>query len=179
MKKNLLSAFAVLAMSFVAFSSGSSNDAASTEQSTENEKKENWTYAEQEDKMDAKKQYFASTTSTNEIDFKVPYSGGSTMDIELRDLGEGDEALLKISKGQFMPSLMADKTIKVKFDDKASKTFVYASPTDLSANVIFIKEAKSFIKQLKESKTVMIEPTFFNEGNVIFEYKTEGLKWGK
>lgn len=184
MSKNLLSALAISAMCIFAVASGSS-ETEKTENATSNAKinekgvKENWEYSEDENKMDGTKQYFAQTTSTNQVDFAFPYDGGSNMDIIVRKTGKASEVLLLISKGQFMGSIGGSSKAKVKFDDQSPVSYSYESAGDGSGDVIFLNNATNFISKLKDSKKVMIELTFFNEGNKILEFDTEGLEWDK
>ncbi|KPH10860.1 hypothetical protein [Chryseobacterium sp. ERMR1:04] len=182
MKKHLISAFAVAAMAFFAVSSGSDKkegDAAKTETKAGEEKKDNWTYTQDEDKMEGTKYDFAKAESTNKVELKFPYDGGITAGITLRNNGKESEAMLTLSKGRFMTSIGGNKTVKVKFDDQPAKEYTYGSPNDGSGNVIFLDNSKDFIKKIKDSKKAMLEVTFFQEGAQIFEFNTEGLKWDK
>lgn len=46
-------------------------------------------------------------------------------------------------------------------------------------DVIFLNNSKKFINNLKKSKKVMIEATFFDAGSKVIEFDVEGLKWEK
>ncbi|OPC54798.1 hypothetical protein DSC47_08975 [Elizabethkingia miricola] len=183
MRKNLFSAIAVLTLTLLAISSGVSTD--KTPSGVENtskdksEKKENWSYSDSEDKMEGTKQYFASSVSTNQVEFQFPYNGGSNLEIMVRNLSKKNEVLLQVSKGQFMTSFDGSSKAKVKFDSHTPESFSYNSAADGSHDVIFLNNSKTFLDKLKKSKKVMIELTFFNEGKTVFEFNTEGLKWDK
>jgi hypothetical protein len=153
------------------------NDSIQT--STENTEKERWSYSEDEDKMEGRKQFYATNTSTNEVEFEFPYDGGSTFDIIIRNLGKRNEVLLTVSKGQFMTSIGSSDNVKVKFDDEKPVNYSYNSAADASSDVIFINNSQSFIAKLKTAKKVMIECTFFDAGRKIMEFDVEGLKWDK
>jgi hypothetical protein len=182
MKKHLISALAVATMAFFAISSGDDKKATEEKTSTETaatEKKENWEYSESEDKMDGKKFVFASSKSTNKVELKFPYDGGTTMEVNLRNDGKENEVILTLDKGSFMASVGGSQSVKVKFDDQAATEFSYGSSADGDTKMAFLNNSQSFIKKIKASKKVMIEVTFFQQGSQIFEFNTEGLKWEK
>lgn len=186
--QHLVSVIAFMGFIFIAFGSGDDKKEIENKIIQKNEvvdgnsgtlKKENWNYSEGEDKMEGTKQFFASCISINEIEFEFPYNGGSSLSIIIRNLGNKNEALLTISKGQFMTSVVDSESFKVKFDDEKSTTFYFNSASDGSSDVVFITNSKSFLNKIKQSKKVMIEVPFFNEGSKVFEFNVEGLNWNK
>lgn len=182
MTKNLLTTIALGFFMIIAIGSGDENTedkTGTTENATENAKVENWKYSEDADKMEGTKQFYATNTSTNEIEFEFPYDGGSTFDILVRNLGKENEVVLTVSKGQFMTSIGGNEQLKVKFDDEKSVNFSYNSADDASMDVIFLNNSAKFLKKLKTAKKVMIECTFFNAGSKVIEFNVEGLKWDK
>lgn len=189
MRKHLTSISAIMAFGLFAISSGGSTDTKSTDSQNDTtteqtnkstpEKIENWEYSESEDKMEGTKRYFATSTSTNQIEFDFPYDGGSNLNIIIRNMGKENEAILTISKGQFISSYGGSDRIKVKFDDNAPIKYSFNSSSDGSSDVIFLNNSKDFINKLRSSKKVMIECEFYDSGNKVFEFNTEGLKWDK
>jgi hypothetical protein len=182
LKSNLISAIAVGSFVIISLASGEdiSNDEKtdSTEQKVE-QKAENWNYSEEIDKMDGTKQFFATNTSTNQVEFEFPYDGGSTFDIIVRNINKDNEVLLTVSKGQFITSISGSETLKIKFDENKPENYSYNSASDASTDVIFLNDSEKFIKNIKKSKKVMIEATFFDAGSKIMEFNVEGLKWDK
>jgi hypothetical protein len=181
LKGNLITALAIVSFVFISLASGedkTTNEKTSSEQNND-EKTAKWTYSENTDKMEGTKQYFASITSTNKIDFEFPYEGGSTFDIIVRNKGVENEVLLIVSKGQFMTSISGDETLKVKFDDNKPENYIYNSASDASMDVVFIDNSKKFIDNLKKSKKLMIEANFYNAGKKVIEFNIEGFKWEK
>jgi hypothetical protein len=182
LKSNLITAFAVGTFVIISLASGedkSNNEKSDTTEQSSEKKSENWNYSEDVDKMEGTKQFFASNTSTNEIEFEFPYDGGSTFDILVRNTGKENEVLLTVSKGQFMTSINGSETLKVKFDENKPENYSYNSASDASMDVIFLNNSKKFINNLKKSKKVMIEATFFDAGSKVIEFDVEGLKWEK
>lgn len=142
--------------------------------------KSNWTYSETEDKMSGNILYFAKCVSTNELDFQFPYDGGSRGILSVRDLGNGSDVIIKITKGLFAGgSLLGDKA-RVRFDDEQFMLFGYSSnAVDGSMDIIFIANPAKFISKLRTAKKLMVETTFFNEGQRIMEFDVEGLNWDR
>lgn len=193
--KNYLKHFAsliaiiVFVIFAVASSEESSNDKETvetnttdtTQKSSELKKEEvsNWKYEENEDKMTGKKRFFASTVSTNEIEFEFPYNGGSTFQLIVRNMNKKNEILLSVSKGQFMTSIMESEYLRVKFDEEQPSKYTFNSPSDGSDNLIFVSSPKKFINKLKKAEKLMIEAPFFNAGRQIIYFDVKGLEWEK
>lgn len=190
--QHLLSTFAFVTFLFMAYGSGddkkkeNNNEPespiaveTSTNEKEEEKKQSNWDYSEDEDKMEGNKQFFASTTSTNTVEFEFPYDGGSNMNIVIRNLGKENDAILTISKGQFLTSISDGQSFKVKFDNEKTSTFYFASASDGSSDIVFINNSAGFISKIKKAKKIMLEIPFFDAGNKIFEFNVEGLKWDK
>lgn len=178
-----------LTLSFLMFSCGpttsSSTESSESQESTEvveetpEEPKPNWFYEEREDKMTGAKKYYAICESTNQIDFDFPYNGGSTMGIQVRNMGQGNEVLITISKGQFMSNYDNSEFLRAKFDDEQPMNLSYSEPSDGSSDVIFISSANKFIAKLKTAKKLMLEAPFYNSGRQIGEFNLEGLEWAR
>jgi hypothetical protein len=140
---------------------------------------QHWQYTDNEDQMTNQKRYFASCISSNEIDFDFPYDGGSKFTLTLRNMGKGNEIVLQVSKGQFMPGIMSSEYCRVKFDNGETVNYTYNSAADGSADIIFLDNATTFYKKLKTAKNLMIEAPFFEAGRQIINFNVEGLKWDK
>jgi len=183
MKKNVFSILAVAAMLVIALASGgdksTKKDSNSEQTTAESGPETKWEYSEEIDKMEGTTSYFAELPSTNKINFKFPYKGGSTLSINLRNKGTGNEVYLYLDKGQIMPSLMGEKSMKFKFDDESTVTYSYTTASGAANNYVFINKQKEVINKLLKSKKVMIEIEIFNEGLNVFEYDSEGLVWDK
>lgn len=140
--------------------------------------KTSWVYSEDIDEMDNTETYYASTTSTNEVEFDFPYNGGSTFQLLIRNIKGKNEVIITVSKGQFVSSYI-DNNVRVKFDDAQPVNYSYSESTSASADLIFINNSSAFISKLKKSKSLWVEATFFNEGNIIMKFDTEGFEWDR
>lgn len=150
----------------------------STDVKTDISVKENWIYADDIDNMTSKKRYFAYNMSSDTIDFLFPYEGGSTFKLAIRNIDNENQLLMICSKGQFMPSYGTGEIVRVKFDNENPLNVYYTVPTDGSTNIIFLDEINNqLISKLKTSKKIIIEATFYNEGNKQISFNVQGLKW--
>lgn len=101
------------------------------------------------------------------------------MGITVRNMGKETDALITISKGQFMTSISGDEFLRVKFDDEQPINFSFTSAANGSSEVIFITSTNKFLTKLKTAKKVMVEAPFYDAGRQIGEFSVEGLEWTK
>lgn len=188
--QHLLSASALALFVFIAFGSVGDDDSSenttgnSSSISTDNDEsqepnkpKENWVYQEGEDKMEGTKRYFATSTSTNELNFEFPYNGGSTAQFMVRNMGSKNEILMTISKGQFMGSFSGSETVRMKFDDGEPFNVSFNSADDGSSDVIFFNSTKKIMSKLKTAEKLMVEAPFYDAGRQILYFDVKGLNW--
>jgi hypothetical protein len=135
-----------------------------------------WGYETNDDKMRNTTTKYATVSSTNILHFEFPYSGGSTGEISLRKSGRsGNDAMLRISKGQFVCS--TECTISAKFDDGKVEKYSVVEPSDGSSDTLFIQSYDRFVSKLKKSNKLVIEAEFYQAGLQQIEFKTYGLEW--
>lgn len=142
----------------------------------------NWIYnSDSSDKMTNKITTYAQCKSLNSIDLKSPYGGGVHGYINIRNgfKNEHNTVYITVDKGQFMPSISSEESIKVKFDNSNPVSYSYSEPSDGSSGTIFLEESGLFLEKLKKSSHVIIEATFFDNGYKQFEFDTKGLVWDK
>lgn len=137
----------------------------------------NWRYEETQNEMDGIKSYYATATSSNEIEFEFPYQGGSTASVILRNTNGKNEVMLAISKGQFIASFGGADYIRAKFDNDKPMSLSYGMPSDGSSNTIFLGGTSKFMAKLKVSKKLIIEAEFYDAGTKTMRFDIEGLKW--
>jgi len=140
------------------------------------EVKTKWNYSEQANEMDDNTTYFAQVEANDLLDFDFPYNGGVTASIVIRNKNGKKDAMIQISKGQFMTKI-DDNTIRVKFDNNKPITYSYSEPSDNSTTTIFISSASSFISKLKKAEQTIIECEFYSNGVRAMKFETKGLVW--
>ncbi len=132
-----------------------------------------WLYGEKADSMRNKTVYFAAVKSDTLLQFSFPYQGGASASLHLRkNAGEKTDVYVEVDKGQFVTPL-----IHAKFDDGPILTYRIVYPTDGSTNVVFLSPSETFIQNLRKSKRLMMEITFYNEGSHQLAFDIVGLNW--
>ena len=149
--------------------------------STEEDKDlKGWDYTTDTDEMNDSKSRFASLESDNSVEFDFPYQGGSSLTITVRYMKKyGTDVYIKISKGQLISSeFEGTNNVRVRFDNGSPIKFTTNSPSDGSADMLFLNNAKKFINLAKKAKTIKIEAPFFQEGNRVFTFTIDKpLEW--
>ena len=139
-----------------------------------------WNYFTDTDEMNDSKSRFASLVSDNTVNFDFPYQGGSSLSLIVRYMKKyGTDVYIKISSGQFICNeYQGTNNVRVRFDDAAPIKFSTNEPSDGSSDMLFLNNAKKFIKLAKQAKTIKIEAPFYQEGNRIFTFTVDKpLEW--
>lgn len=146
-----------------------------------------WYVSYSNDEMRNTATKFMGLMSTNTHEFGFPYQGGSKLIITLRsnktELKEEQkpedlklqEAMVTITKGMFTCESYDNCYISAKFDNSPIEKYTVLKTQDHSNNVFFIKNESKFIKQIIKSKKLIIEATFYKEGNQQFKFNLEGF----
>lgn len=173
----------LIASVFLLMSCGTSetkNEIKSTDTIVEKTKpvvKSNWVYDFKVDEMTEDTIFFASNESTDKHNFKMPYSGGSSMTISIVHRNKKNEILLNISKGQFIISVMDEEIVKIRFDDKEAFNVSYSMGTTGMLDVVFLTSVEKLIKEMKTSSKMKIQAGFSFEGAKVFNFDVSGLDW--
>ncbi|MCU4517791.1 zinc ribbon domain-containing protein [Acinetobacter radioresistens] len=139
----------------------------------------NWIYKEETDEMRGSKKYSAYAVSSNKVDFEFPHQGGASMAINLRKDKTGTDVMLIMDKGQFFCGIQGCE-VAFKFDDGPVQSITMIDPDNLNTKVLFVMHDRTedkIISQLKNSKTLMIEAPFFQDGKRQFKFDVTGLNW--
>lgn len=160
---------------------GTSSGAVSTTQATESEnvKPKNWQYEASKDEMRGIESRFATTVSTNTVDFDFPYNGGSKLILALRKRGSEVDVMVSITKGQILCGIQNCEAA-FKFDDGAVQSITMSEPDSHASDLLFVaydKTESKIISQLKNSKKLVIEVPFYQQGKKQFTFDVSGLEW--
>ncbi len=139
-----------------------------------------WEYTTDTDEMDDSKSRFASLISDNTVDFDSPYDGGSSLRLTVRYMKKyGTDVYITISRGQFICSeYEGTNNVRVRFDNGPAIRFITNEPSDGSPDILFLNNAKKFIKLAEKAKTIKIEAPFYQEGSRVFTFTADKpLKW--
>lgn len=138
--------------------------------------KDRWSYSTNIDKMTSKTTRYAHITAENVFNFAFPYTGDTDSRLMIRQsASSGLDILFSVSQGQII--CMQSCSINARFDDKPAIRFTGDHPADYSSNQIFLSPASKFLSELKKSKKVFIEVTYYSAGSRISEFKSDGLRW--
>lgn len=158
-----------------------SSGVVSTTQATESEnvKPKNWQYETTKDEMRGIESKFATTVSTNTVDFDFPYNGGSKLILTLRKRGSEVDVMVSITKGQILCGIQNCEAA-FKFDGGAVQSITMSEPDNHSSDMLFVsydKTESKIINQLKSSKKLVVEVPFYQEGRKQFTFDVSGLQW--
>lgn len=135
-----------------------------------------WEYSEDEDKMNDAKTFYATITANETLQFSFPYDGGSTLNITLRKNASGTNAIIQVSKGQFISGVYG-QNIKVRFDSDKPLTYHCSKSSDYDPKVLFIDNASGFISKLKHADKMLLQVEFYKEGAPTLTFDTKALIW--
>lgn len=137
-----------------------------------------WVYDSSVDKMTSKATHAAIISSDNTLSLKFPYAGKNHAAIFVRQQPrDGLNVLLSIDKGQLQCDLDGC-AISVRFDDAPPQRWSMSRAADHSSTVLFFNNAQKFVQQLKKARRVLVQATFFQNGDQIMEFSaTEPLSW--
>lgn len=120
----------------------------------------------------------ASVTSDNSETLSFPWHGGPAHLTIRKHPKYGLDVYIDVPDGQIIcDDYDGGCPISVKFDDGKVEQFSGLGPADHSSNIIFLQPESRFISKAKKAKTVIIELTFFQDGNHEYRFSIEGLQW--
>ena len=134
----------------------------------------NWSYSEVEDKMTGAKMKFAELKSNNNLQFDMPYQGGSTSYLTIRKKRGQLDIYISVKPSQ-MTFNSNNENVKIRFDNNTLNIYSTARPGDGSSDIFFILNEKSILKKIKNSKKMLVEVVFYDHGTEILEFSTENL----
>lgn len=143
------------------------------------EQEKNWRYETSKDEMRGIESKFATTVSTNTVDFDFPYNGGSKLLLTLRKRGAEVDVMVAVSKGQILCGIQ-NCEVAFKFGNSEVQSVTMSEPDNHSSDLLFIsydKTESKIINQLKSSKKLVIEVPFYQEGKKQFTFDVSGLEW--
>jgi|GEM_PF-2527784 len=132
-----------------------------------------WEYSTYKNKMTGKDRALAISTGQENLNFKFPYSGKNLPTLTVRKESNDIDVLLQIEKGQFV--CLSKCKVSIKFDDKSPVNFSAQAPDDGSSNALFLNPASAIVSSLKASKTALVQATFYQEGDRVMLFRTDGL----
>lgn len=137
---------------------------------------ENWDYSTRTDDMTGKPAKSATVTSTNTVSFDFPYAGAQHAQLTLRKHPRyGNDVILSIEKGQFMPGVSGVQVL-VRFDDGPAVKFWAQGAEDNNTTTLFLGGYAKFVAAVRKAKVVRISTPVYHEGSPVFEFDVEGFE---
>ncbi|RYY76899.1 MAG: zinc ribbon domain-containing protein [Gammaproteobacteria bacterium] len=137
----------------------------------------NWVYQNIDDSMGRGTVSTATLKSINLVSLGPPYDEPQRATLKLKKHPKyGTDAIFSVENGQIL-CLIGGCKLNVRFGNEELKAFEASMPEDMDTTVVFVKEAKPFIKRLKKTNKIFIEVQFFSGGRQVFEFDTSNLNW--
>ena len=119
----------------------------------------------------------AYVKSLNQFEFDFPYGDRQRATLQLRKHPKyGKDVILSIERGQFLCGL-DDCSVTVRFGKRKAAKYRALGAGDNDPTVLFISNYKAFVSNIKKVDTVVIEATFYQEGDRMMEFHVADLEW--
>jgi hypothetical protein len=138
-----------------------------------------WEVEKSIDKMSGESRVVASLESNNMLSLPFPYNGPNSGFVYLRQRGKSpSEVAVGVSKGQLMCRSYSPCTISVKFDNGPIQKFEGSGTSSGDSTVTFLSNPQGFIKNLKKSKSFMIQIELYKTGKEVLEFSPDSeITW--
>ena len=186
MRKSIIWAAAIVAVSACSPSPQQANDpssskaneefAAAVAAKEEERKADTWSYDQQTDEMRGTTTKFARTSSIADVPVRPPYTPAPA-GLTIRQRPDDGLSVLVTIEGQFWCQHYDGDKVAVKFDDQPIDHFRCAEPEGGGTGVLFIRSEQRFLTKLRAAKKVVIELPVYDAGNQQVTFNVEGLKW--
>ncbi len=118
---------------------------------------------------------FASTVSSNTLDFTFPYTGTQHARLTLRKHPRmGLDVIVQIERGQFVCRIDGC-ALMVRFDEGQAERFYGAGAADGTSTILFIRPSDRFMARVRKAKRVRIEAQFYQQGIRVLDFPADDL----
>lgn len=136
-----------------------------------------WVYETSKDELRDATTYYANLTSD-----PAPVSSNSstprTITLVLRMKANGDKDIFFFDpEAGFECLVYSGCQATYRFDDKPVKTVHLLRADSSQPNAVFVDQTKAFTRELRGSRTLLIEFKFLLAGTQQYRFHTEGLEW--
>ena len=140
--------------------------------------KPEWSYSNDPDMVSGKEISQANMMSINSFEMEFPYQGGTFGHLSVRKHPRyGKDIMFIINKGQLHCTSYDGCQVSVRFDDNKPFKVHANEPEDNSNTVLFLSGYDKLLKQIRTSKTMIIEATFYQNGERAFEFDVSNLNF--
>ena len=135
-----------------------------------------WSYSQNEDKMNGGNTYHAVVLSSNTVDLKFPYNGSQNAKLHLRIAPKsGKNLMFSLEKGQILCNSYDGCSVLVRFDNEKATNYSATAAADNSTEIIFIDNYSKFVEKMIKAKRVLISADIYQQGAPVFEFDVSGF----
>ncbi len=136
-----------------------------------------WNYTQDTDKMSPGTDYFAAVAANDVLPFKAPSDSGANAILTIRHLSGKNRLTLTITKRRFLNTDANGEHVRIKFDNGSPAKYACDPGLDGKEDMLYIHPANNLIARLKNTKRLIIEANFLNDGLQQMTFNVNGLKW--
>jgi len=140
----------------------------------------NWHMETEIDQMTDAENYYARLLSNNKVLLNFPFDDTRAL-IGIRCTEKyGNEAMIILYNGLiFGDKNEGENYIEARFNGKPMKKYIFSEAVSGSSEVVFVQNAKDFIKECKEANDIKITIPIYQNGRKLFTFHTDSLLiWG-
>lgn len=139
----------------------------------------NWQYTSDTDQMSSTVTINAINSAKEKLQFSVPYDGGATASLVIRHDAGGNGIIFMVSKGQMVSQEVNLISLKLRFDNNPPEIDTFAFAGGGMTNVVLMGgyRADKLIEKIKKAQKVLVQASYFNDGDKIASFDVSGLKW--
>jgi TonB family protein len=136
-----------------------------------------WQYSSKKIGIDEVPFKFARALSTESLNLEFPYAGRNFAIVTLRINPKGLDVIFSLQKGQL--SCHQTCTVKIKVDDKPSRTIAVVGPADSGVNnLLFVMnsaQAQALARELAGASKLAIELPIYKAMGTVVRFDVSGL----
>ncbi len=136
-------------------------------------KKPQWIYTSKVDPMNDTTSYLSDLSSNNSESLGHDWRDSTRMNIYLSASGQSRSVGLAVQQGLFSCTSYRDCTINIRFDN--AKPVAFRARASDDSQLIFLNDYHGFIARMMKAKKMLIEASFYQEGNHVFEFDVQGF----
>ena len=135
-----------------------------------------WTYRSTNDDLRGTSSYFAELESSEKLGSLEGTPGVITLVLR-KGADSSKDVLFFGPDANFACYIYSDCKVLYRFDNGPMKTLHLVSPESTDHDVMFVQNPLAFTKELRRSKSLLIEFEFTMRGRQQYRFDTRGLEW--
>lgn len=138
-----------------------------------------WSYSVQNDDMSSRPIHSAILFSRNSFELDFPYQDPQRGTLHLRRHPKhGTDVIVSLERGQILCRFDGCRH-DVRFDERNAAAWTMLEPKSNESDFVFVRDAQSFVRQMRESKLVRVQLKLFDEPPVTLEFDVSQFDHGR